>query len=220
MDNSQEKSNKPWIIGCLSATGVIIAAIIGLGVPFAERLADVYFPSPMPSAIVVAATQAAVQSFTPTENSSGPTQIQPIAPTQMTIATSLPQPVNQPTIVLNQTQPPNLCYGQCWQYNDNTRTMTWTGLTDGTEDIWQPPGDPLQKLRIGYSVILSTTVPGEIFACVLTINGKVVKNSCDGVLYQVPPGTYQITSSNNNVGGFRWCPLVGYGWRKNGGECR
>lgn len=43
---TEENSSKTWKIGCLSATAVIVAAIIGLGVPFAERIADVYFPPP------------------------------------------------------------------------------------------------------------------------------------------------------------------------------
>lgn len=65
--NNQESSNKTWIVGCLSAAAVIIAAIIGLGAPFAERLADVYFPSPTPP------------------------------PTRVEAATDTPRPVNQPT---------------------------------------------------------------------------------------------------------------------------
>ncbi|MCI0575919.1 MAG: hypothetical protein L0332_25445 [Chloroflexi bacterium] len=112
------------------------------------------------------------------------------------------------------------CYGDCWQYDDDARTMTWTGPTDGIEDIWQPPGDALQNIRAGYTAIFTTSVPGEISACVLTVNETSVKNTCDGVLYQVAPGTYRVTSANGNVGGFRWCPVIGYGWRVNGGDCR
>jgi hypothetical protein len=98
--------------------------------------------------------------------------------------------------------------------------MTWMGLTDGTEDIWQPSGEPLQNIRDGFTAIITTTVPGEIFACILTVDGKVVKNSCDGVLYQISAGTYRITSAGSGAGGFRWCPAIGYGWRVNGGECK
>jgi len=62
---SEENSSKTWRIGCLSATAVIIASIIGLGMPFAERFADRYFPPPteiivyptsQPQIIVVTAT--------------------------------------------------------------------------------------------------------------------------------------------------------------------
>lgn len=110
------------------------------------------------------------------------------------------------------------CYGNCWQYDTNARTMTWTGPTDGTEDIWQPQGEPLQNIRNGYIAIITTTVPGEIFSCILTVNGQPVQNSCG--LYKISAGTYEITSSNSSIGGFRWCPAIGYGWRVNGGECR
>jgi|CXWL01.1.fsa_nt_gi hypothetical protein len=115
---------------------------------------------------------------------------------------------------------PTVCYGECWQYDENARTMTWIGLSNGTEDIWQASGEALQKIRDGYTSIITTSVPGEIFACTLTINGEVVKKSCDSVLYQIPAGTYRITSAGNDVGGFHWCPAIGYGWRVNGGECK
>ena len=117
-------------------------------------------------------------------------------------------------------QPNAYCYGECWQYDHDAHTMTWTGPADGVEDIWQPSGEPLRRIREGYVAIFTTSVPGEIDACVLVVNGELVKNSCDGVLYQIPPGTYRVTSDNGQVGGFRWCPLVGYGWRVNGGECK
>jgi hypothetical protein len=98
--------------------------------------------------------------------------------------------------------------------------MTWIGPTDGTKDIYQPSGEALQNIQDGYTAIFNTSVPGEIFACVLMINGTLVKATCDGVLNEVAPGTFQITSANRDVGGFRWCPAIGYGWRANGGECQ
>jgi hypothetical protein len=136
---------------------------------------------------------------------------------------SIPQvtphpPVSQPTTSPVLSQP--LCYGNCWQYDNNARTMTWTGQADGIEDIWQPAGEALQKIREGYTAIFNTSVPGEIFACILTINGEAVKTSCDGVLYQLPLGTYRVTSANRDIGGFRWCPMRGIGWRADGGECK
>jgi hypothetical protein len=39
------RSNITLIVGCSSAVAIIIAAIIGLGAPFAERAADFYFPT-------------------------------------------------------------------------------------------------------------------------------------------------------------------------------
>jgi hypothetical protein len=44
----KEESSKAWIVvivAIIGATGVICAAIIALGVPFAERYADIYFSS-------------------------------------------------------------------------------------------------------------------------------------------------------------------------------
>lgn len=193
-----ETPNKPLIAAIIGAVAIIIAAIIGLGAPFAENLAARFAPPNTPI-------------------------VEPIPPTPQTIvitATFPPQVVLPSTATQIQIQPVNLCFGQCWQYDDNKRTMTWTRSADGTEDIWQPAGPALQKIRGGYTAIITTTVPGEIFACVLSINGEAIKNSCDGILYQIQPGTYHITSSNNDVGGFRWCPVVGYGWRINGGECK
>lgn len=70
----EEPSSKVWIVGCLGAAGVIIAAIIGLGAPFAERIADYYFPT-----------------YTP--------EIFQITPTNLNIVTTTPEPVNQPTIL-------------------------------------------------------------------------------------------------------------------------
>ena len=136
---------------------------------------------------------------------------------------------NQPVLIqpttASQVEPTafSYCYGNgnCWKYDTNAQIMTWTGSTDGTEDIWQSAGEPLEKIRSGYTAIITTTVPGEIFACILSVDGKSVKNSCDGVLYKISAGTYKITSASNNVGGFRWCPVVGYGYRADGsGVCR
>ena len=53
---NQESSKKTLVVAWVSAAAMIIAAIIGLGIPFAERLADVYFPSPTPSVNLVAPT--------------------------------------------------------------------------------------------------------------------------------------------------------------------
>src|SRR5688500_8105988 len=108
---NQEPQNKTWI-SCAAIAAVIVAAIIGLGMPFAERLADIYFPPP-----------TVVPNNPPTF-----TPVPIIPPTQGIIATSLPQ--------ATLPRPSGLCFGECWEYDDNHRTMTWTRLADGTEDIW------------------------------------------------------------------------------------
>jgi hypothetical protein len=56
---AQEPSNNtPFKVGCLTAAAVIIAAIIGLGLPFAQRLADRYLPPFTPTPIIISSTQA------------------------------------------------------------------------------------------------------------------------------------------------------------------
>ncbi len=195
----QEPPSRAWI-GCLSAAAVIIAAIIGLGAPFAENLAARYIPplTPTPDLIVTNAPVASIQTVNP-------------VPTVSTEPT---------TAVVPQVQSKDYCFGNCWQYDEDTRTMTWTGSTDGSEDIWQPEGEALEKVRNGYVTLITTSVPGEILACVLSIDGKSIKNACDGIFYELPPGTYRIASASKNAGGFRWCPQVGHGWRVNGGDCQ
>lgn len=52
----QEPPSKTWIVvivAIISTAGVICAALIGLGLPFASRLADRYFPTYTPPAISV-----------------------------------------------------------------------------------------------------------------------------------------------------------------------
>lgn len=107
------------------------------------------------------------------------------------------------------------CYGECWNYDTTTHTMTWTGPVDGIEDVWQPEGTALSAIRRGDTAVFGPmSVPGEIEACILIIGGKTVKSACDGVLFQVPAGAAFEISSPGEVGGFRWKPLRGYGYRK------
>jgi hypothetical protein len=55
----QEPPRRGWIVvivAIIGAVGVIIAAIIGLGLPFAERLADRYLPPFTPTVNLAQAT--------------------------------------------------------------------------------------------------------------------------------------------------------------------
>ena len=77
-----------------------------------------------------------------------------------------PSPSTQPlpsatqaSTVMDTAEPivaPTICYGKsvCWQYDVNTRTMTWTGPTDGTEDVWQGDELSLSRVRDGWKVVL------------------------------------------------------------------
>ena len=80
----QESQSKTWIVvivAIISGTAVICAAIIGLGAPFAERMADRYMPP------------------------STPTTAYPVAPTTETLAAGIPQTVIPPTAITNQPPP-------------------------------------------------------------------------------------------------------------------
>jgi hypothetical protein len=139
--------------------------------------------------------------------------------TAQSTGSSRPNPTNTqtptPTLLPTTPTPFSYCYGKCWKYDDNAHTMTWTGPTDGKEDVWQPSGKEIDSIRAGYTAIFGPmNVPGEIEACTLILDGKEVKNSCDGIMYPVSSGmTFRVQSEGNN-GGFRWKPLQGYGYRK------
>lgn len=75
MSESRKQSNTTLLVGCAAAVAVIIAAIIGLGSPFAERAADLYFPT-----------------FTPIPNNpSIYTSAPAVPPTKVVVASVIPQ---------------------------------------------------------------------------------------------------------------------------------
>lgn len=125
--------------------------------------------------------------------------------------TQLPQPTAILNPPLSNANPICGNTGTCWQYDDTAHTMTWTGSTDGSEDIWQGDEESLQKIRAGYTAIFTTSVSGAfINTCILTVNGQVIKDSCASYStpYSVSAGTYQVTSKSPpdfpTNGGFRW----------------
>lgn len=73
----------------------------------------------------------------------------------------------------------------------------------------------LDRVRQGWTALFGpVAVPGEFEACILTLNGQVIKQTCDGVKVPVPPGQpFAVTSAHPTVGGFRWSPASGYGYR-------
>jgi hypothetical protein len=110
------------------------------------------------------------------------------------------------------------CFGQCWQYDETTKTMTWIGPIDGTEDIWQGDELSLGRIRGGWIAVFGpVTVPGEIEACILKIDERTVVSTCDGVQhpYQVEANQmFHVTSTSSEVGGFRWKPARGFGYNQ------
>src|SRR3990172_1747035 len=103
----QESQSKTWIVlivAIISGTAVICAAIIGLGAPFAERMADRYLPP------------------------STPTTTYPLAPTTETLATEIPQTGNQPTAIVNSPSPSTTIMSQTellgqWLYQQSRAPM-------------------------------------------------------------------------------------------------
>jgi hypothetical protein len=79
-ENRERPSNSSitWIVGCFSAVAIIIAAIIGLGAPFAERIADRYFPTLTPVSISYPPTEVVSQNQTPNSPSILPTATQQV----------------------------------------------------------------------------------------------------------------------------------------------
>jgi hypothetical protein len=114
------------------------------------------------------------------------TQESPNTPVNLpTIAPPTISPPIQPQPVILPTESSEYCYGEGWRIDDAAKTMTWICSGNGIEDIWQPGGVILNNIRRGYTTIITTNVPGEIFACNLSLDGKLIKNSCDGKLVRV-----------------------------------
>lgn len=113
------------------------------------------------------------------------------------------------------------CYGKCWRYDDNARTMTWIGPNDGLEDIWQAEGEPLTKIRAGYTAIFEITIPMQMEICIGSVDGKVVSQQCKPQVIDLAPGTHMVTSPGPQ-GGFRVSPdassLIGLSKASNLGE--
>ena len=125
-------------------------------------------------------------------------------------------PTSTPTLLsASLTTVADDCLDTCWRYDVSARTLTWTGPVDGREDVWEGDVVSLDRVRQGWTALFGPmTVPGEIEACVLTLNGQVIKQTCDGLKYPVPQGqVLEVTSAHPTAGGFRWIPAGGYGYR-------
>lgn len=95
-----------------------------------------------------------------------------------------------------------LCLGLCWQTDDKAQTLTWTGPTDGSEDIWLGSEESLAKVQSGYTAIFDTAVPMKAAICVGQIDGQLVADECTPQLVELAPGRHSIVSQGPQ-GGFR-----------------
>ena len=136
----------------------------------------------------------------------------PTRETAVVTATSRPtvivqQPPPTEAITTPVVQPPvsELCYGNCWEYDHVARTMTWTGPADGSEDIWQAEGIPLDTIRAGYTAVFVTSIPIEMEICVGEVDGSVIGTQCTPQVIKIAPGTHRVISAGPQ-GGFRAHP--------------
>ncbi len=97
------------------------------------------------------------------------------------------------------------CYGKCWEYDNNARTMTWTGTKDGVEDIWQADGEPLEKIRAGYTAYFEINFPMKMEICMGSIDGTLVSRQCEFQVIDISAGRHTVVSAGPQ-GGFRVRP--------------
>ena len=100
--------------------------------------------------------------------------------------------------------------GVCWLYDHDQQTMTWYGATDGSCDIHQATGEPLDMARAGYAISVTTEVTMSLVGFG-TIDGEPIDwDGGEGVI--VPPGSHSVKSPGDS-GGVRLSPLSGFGWK-------
>lgn len=143
----QEPPSKAWIlitVAIITGACTVIAAIVTLGTPFAERMAESYFPNtPVPNVIIVTPANSYSPS-TPVPNViiTQPTNV--IAPTNPPIATEVIQVAPPPT-----TTPD--CWQTVWSFNPSSNGDISTLLS--------PP-------RVGYNASFDTSIyadsPGSL----------------------------------------------------------
>ncbi len=127
------------------------------------------------------------------------------ATSRPTVIVQQPPPTEAITTPLVQPPVSQLCYGNCWEYDHVARTMTWTGPTDGSEDIWQAEGTSLDSIRAGYTAIFVTSIPMQMEICVGEVDGRVIGTQCTPQVIKIAPGIHRVISSGPQ-GGFRARP--------------
>lgn len=94
-------------------------------------------------------------------------------------------------------------WANCWQIDDTAQTITWVGITNGATDI-APDGLALQKIKAGYTAIITIDVAMTINICTGTIDGVKPSGTCPKIL-PISAGTHRIISPGES-GGFRIYP--------------
>ncbi|MBL8098612.1 MAG: hypothetical protein JNK81_05490 [Anaerolineales bacterium] len=96
-----------------------------------------------------------------------------------------------------------MSWANCWQIDESTQTITWVGFVNGVTDIAQD-GVALQKIKAGYTAIVTLDVAMTINICTGTINGIQPSGTCPKIL-PISAGTHRIISPGES-GGFRIYP--------------
>lgn len=85
-----------------------------------------------------------------------------------------------------------------WTIDTDSKTVTWTGVSDGSSDIALTPIAE-GFVRGGYVSVFEVSVPGRL----VIITGTVDGNPVSGPIDALPEGRHEISSIGSN-GGFRW----------------
>jgi len=141
---------------------------------------------PSSTAKTVEATQPPTPTYTP----------QPV----MQVSTSIPQ--STASVATDVSSIDEFCtdWEQCWEYDDQAKTMTWKG--PGDVHIGQE-GASLQKIRQGYTAIFTTTIAMTVEICKGYLDKKLIAKNCTPQLQliRIEPGLHTVLSPLSE-GGF------------------
>jgi hypothetical protein len=121
------------------------------------------------------------------------------------VNTSFPESSTLVDTALSPFPEPTLALGNAWVFDDNARTMTWVGPTDGSEDIWQADGEPIQKIRAGYTAYFSIDVSMKMKISIGTVDGKLISRQAHEKTIVITAGKHSVVSRGPQ-GGFRVFP--------------
>lgn len=177
----QESPSRAWIPITVAIIGGCFAVIAAISSGFAERIAERVMP-PLPQEETAA---------------SDPVDETPSASTPFEVA---PQPTSETRKTTVTSNCDGLDWETCWQIDDNAKTITWIGVQDGISDIGQA-GVALQKIKLGYTAIITLDTQMTIEICTGSIDGVNPGGVCPKTL-PISSGTHTIISPGNS-GGFR-----------------
>lgn len=147
-----------------------------------------------------------------------PPEQNPLAtPLSIDLSLPTPEPVSASAPASANEQPK-------WHYDTTFKGFVIDEPQDGHIDVHMDDelidgiyGPIILQVRAGAPTKFTTTVPGEITICTGTIkvNGNSVweGSNCEGKLVPVEVGETVVMSSTGPIGGYRWSPQNGFGWK-------